>query len=461
MASEASSSTQSPLLDGPILRSLLRVAIPVILSNLLQSLYGTIDAFWVGRLGDNAVAAISISQPINFLAFALGSGLSVAGSTLIAQHIGARQHAQANHIAAQSLLMAVAFAAILMVLGQWAAPLLITWFHAAPAVYDDAVSFLRITLGGIVFTFGFAMVQSLMRGAGQVRVPLFIVGGTVLLNLVIDPPLIFGWGPIPALGVPGAAIATLITQALALAGGLAVLSSKRIAISVHLKDLKPDPGAIWHALRLGVPSSIELSARALGANGMMFLIASFGTITTAAYGVVNNINLLVIIPGLGFSMANAALVGQNIGAGQIERAKSIGRLSAILAFLSLSLVGLIMFVFAYWIIALFIPGEQQVISTAEHFLHIVAPSYGLIGLQMALAGIFRAAGRTVITMKLALISQWLVQLPLAWLLSLNSLLGMTGLWLAFPLTNILMAVITFVWYRRLDWQKARLVSSQK
>ncbi|WP_223302786.1 MATE family efflux transporter [Halotalea alkalilenta] len=450
---------RNPLLEGPIFGSLLKLALPIIVANLLQSTYQLIDAFWVGRLGGDAVAAVSISLPINFLAFALGSGFSVAGSTLIAQYVGARNRAMTDHVAGQVLLLAFGFSLLLTALGQWAAPRMLTLLSVEPGVYDDALAFLRITLGGLVFTFGFAMFQALMRGAGEVRIPLYIVLGTVVLNALIDPPLIFGWGPIPAFGVAGAAFATLLTQGLALGIGLWLLARGKLGIVLRLRALRPDWAFIARAFRLGFPSSVELSARALGMNAMVLMVAAFGTVTIAAYGVVNSLLALVIIPALGLSMATSALVGQNIGAGQIERARSIARLSSVIAFIGLSLVGVAAFLAAPSLVAVFVPDDPEVIATGARFLRTVAFTFGLIGLQMSLSGVFRAAGQTVVTMNLALVSQWVIQLPLAWFLSREAAFGVDGLWWAFPLTNLLMAAITMLWYARLDWQRVSLLPS--
>lgn len=457
MSSVTSGKAPNALLEGSILRSLLTIAVPVILSNLLQSGYITVDAFWVGRLGGTAVASIAVSQPIFFLAFALGIALNVAGSMLVAQFVGAGQHRNASNIASQLLLLTWLFALPIAIAGEFFAPWMLHLLGTQPDVYPAALSFLRVILGGLVFTFGFAMLQSLMRAAGEVRIPLFITAGTLTLNAIIDPILIFGWGPIPAFGVMGAGIATVTNQCLAMLVGLMVLRSGRVGITISFSAMKPQFETFKRAIALGLPASIELCAYALSASAMMYLVTVVGSAATAAYGVVNNINALVIVPAIGMAFATATLVGQNIGAGKFERARAIGRLSAIIAFAGLTIVGLLGYVFAPAIIAIFTPDQPQIIDLGSQFLHIIAPSYGLIGLHMALSGAFRAAGKTMTTMVLALLSQWLVQIPLAWLLYNHTALGTSGLWWAFPLTNLFMATITIIWFNRINWQASRIV----
>ncbi|QEL12564.1 MATE family efflux transporter [Kushneria phosphatilytica] len=446
------------LLEGPVLASLLRLAVPIVLANVLQSLYQLIDAFWVGRLGGHAVAAVSVCFPITFLLIALGSGLGVAGSTLVAQYMGAGQHRMVNRVAAQTLLMVALVSIGLSLLGEWLAPSLLKLLGVAPEVYDGALIFLRFSLAAMIFTFGFAMFQSLMRGIGEVRTPLYIVAGTVVLNVVLDPLLIFGLGPIPGLGVGGAALATLITQALALMIGLRLLLRGRWTIQPAASDFRPDWPFIRRAFRLGFPASIELSARALSMNVMVFLVSGFGTVTIAAYGVGTNVLSFVIIPALGLSMSTAALVGQNIGAGQFERAARIARLSAAIAFVTLSLVGALVFVFATALVRFFVPADDAVIATGGRFLHTVALTFGFMGLQMALTGVFRATGQTLVAMVLTLVSQWVLQFPLAFVLSRDAVLGQSGIWWAFPVTNVVIALITVAWFARGDWMKQRLTT---
>nr|WP_152605896.1 solanimycin export family MATE transporter SolL [Dickeya undicola] len=444
------------MLQGSIFRSLVKIGIPVIFANLLQSGYIMVDAFWVGRLGDKAVAAISVSQPIIFLAFALGLGLSIAGTTLVAQCMGARLQQQANDIAAQVFMLSLLLAIPISVAGYFLSPWMLRSLGTQPEVFPLALSFLRVIISGMVFTFGFAMLQSLMRGAGEVRIPLLITLGTLILNAVMDPLLIFGYGIIPAFGVTGAAIATLINQGIAMVAGLVVLRFGRVGLKIYFRAMPPKLEMSQSVVRLGMPAAIELCAYALGASGMMSLVTQLGTAVTAAYGVVININALVIVPAIGISIATATLVGQNVGAEQFTRAHAIGRLSATIAFLTLTIIGLSGFIFAPDIIGLFAPDQPEVIYHGTNFFHIIAPTYGLIGLQMALNGAFRATGRTMTTMILALVSQWLIQIPLAWGLSHYTSLGIVGLWWAFPITNLLIAAITIILFERIDWERSRL-----
>ena len=452
---------ENKLLEGPILRSLLTLAVPIVAANILQSAYQIIDAFWVGRLGGAAVAAVSLSFPVMFLMFAVGAGLSIAGSTLIAQYVGARNEKMVAHVAGQTLLMVVLASLVLGTVGYFTAPSLLRLMGVAPDVYPGALGFMRVSFIGLVFNFTFFVFQAIMRGIGKPMLPVYIVLGTVCLNFVLDPLLIFGWGPVPGYGVMGAAIATLATQSIAAVIGIVILRLGMHGIHVRRRDFIPDLGYIKRAFFLGFPASIELSARALGLMVMTFLIASFGTLTLAAYGVGSNILQVVTIPAMGLSMAVSTLVGQNIGAGNIDRAARIGQLGAALGFGGLTTLGLIVFLFAPHLVAFFVPSDAGVIAAGAGFLRIMALAWGFMGVQFALTGVFRASGNMVVTMVLTLVSQWVLQFPLAYVLSKHTTLGAEGIWWALPISNVVTALSTIGLYAKGDWKKKRLIEPEE
>jgi putative MATE family efflux protein len=452
---------QNKLLEGPILRSLLTLAIPIVAANTLQSAYQLIDAFWVGRLGGAAVAAVSITFPVMFLMFAVGAGLSIAGSTLIAQFVGAGNQKMVGHVAGQTLVMVIASAVVLGVAGWFAAPALLRLMGVGPDVYAGALGFMRVSFIGLAFNFSFFVFNAIMRSIGRPNLPVFIVMGTVFLNFVLDPLLIFGWGPIPGHGVMGAALATLFTQAIAATIGIVVLRRGLHGIHVKMSDFLPDPPHIRRAFLLGLPASVDMSARALGIMVMTFLVASFGTTTLAAYGVGGNILQVVVIPGMGLSMAVSALAGQNIGAGNIARAASIGRLGAALGFGALTALGLIVFCFPTQLVSFFVPSDAEVVREGARFLRIMSLSWGFIGAQFALSGVFRASGNMVLNMMLTVVSLWVLQFPLAYVLSTHTSLGAEGIFWSTPTANIITALLTGCLYLHGGWRKKRILDDEE
>lgn len=451
----------NPFLEGPILQSLLKLTIPIILLQLLQAAYQLIDTFWVGRLGGNAVAAVSVTTPFVFLSIAVGAGLAIAGSVLIAQYVGAKNQSMVNHVAGQTLLFVLLISICLGALGFTFAPVLLRLMKVSPEVYNGALGFMRFSFIGLVFNFQFIMFNAFMRGVGNPIVPLYIIVGSVLLNFALDPLFIFGWGPIPASGVMGAAIATLSTQVLATVVSFIILFKGKKGIKLRAKNFIPDFSYIKKAFFLGLPSSIEQSVRGLGVTLMTFLVASHGTLSLAAYGVGSSILQVVMIMGMGFSQAISTLVAQNIGAGKITRAARIGRLGAILSFWSLSGIGIIVFLLASTVVSFFVPDDQQVIAGAAVFLRTVALTWGFLGVQLAFTGVLKGSGNMVTSMVLALVSQFVLQFPIAYVLSHHGNMGVNGIWWAFPVANVIMSLIAMSVFARGDWKKKRIIEDAK
>jgi putative MATE family efflux protein len=449
-------SRQALLLSGSIPRALFALAVPIVLANLLQTGYQLTDAFWVGRLGAAAVAAISVSFPVTFLVIALGSGLAMAGATLSAQYMGAGRQDLVNHVAAQTMLMVVITSVLFGAVGYALAPSLLRLLGVAPEVYAGALGFLRVSFVGIIFVFTYAMFQALMRGVGQTRVPLLIVGATVLLNFLLDPLFIFGWGPIPGQGVMGAAIATLVTQALAAAAGVGIFLRGRHGIHLTLRGFLPDPVYLKRAFFLGIPGSVELSTRALGLMVMSFLVASFGTLTIAAYGVGSNVLQIVTIPVMGLSMAVSTLVGQNIGAGNMNRAAQAASFGAAVSFGLMTALGIVAWFAAPALVAFFVPGDPAVIAEGARFIRTMCLAWGGIGVQLCIVAAFRASGNMLMAMVIAMVSQWMVQFPLAYVLGKHTSLHAQGLWWSFPVTNAVVAVVAICWFARGSWKDKRL-----
>ena len=439
--------------EGPILGVLVTLAVPIVATNVFQSLYQLIDTFWVGRLGADAVAAVSLSFPISFLMISAGGGLSIAGAILVAQTFGAGEQRAADHAAGQTLLVVGVVSVVLSVAGYLLSGPLVEFFRPTEAVTRMAVAYLQVTFLGLVAVFVYFVFQSLLRGVGDVKTPLIIVGGTVVLNFFLDPLLILGWGPIPGFGVVGAAWATIAAQGLAGTVGLVLLFSGRYGVHVRVRDMAPDRALVMKILRLGVPSSVEQSARALGLAVMMLLVASFGTSAIAAYGIGARILSFVIIPAMGLAMATSTVVGQNVGARKDERAIGSARLSMVAGFVALSAAGVVLWLLAEPIVAAFVPGEPEVIRMGTHFMHIMAPTFGLFGVQMVMGGALAGAGNTMASMMLSILAFWVLRFPVAWVLAVPAGLGPDGVFWSFPVSNVLAGGIALGWFMRGNWIK--------
>lgn len=439
------------------MKALVRLSVPIVFSSVLQTMYQIIDTFWVGRLSADAVAAVSLSFPINFLLIALGGGLPIAGTVLIAQYKGRGDEKAMNHVAAQTFMMVFVVSIVLSMIGFVFSERIMRVMGAAPEILADATGFLRISFLGFVFVFGYFVFESLMRGLGSVKAPVRIVFCTVILNAILDPLFIFGWGPVPAWGVSGAALATLCTQALATVIGIAILFRGKHGLHLRKEDLKPDFAFMKRAFLIGFPSSIEQSSRAFGFTIMTALVAAFGTVTLAAYGIGIRLLTFIIIPAMGLSIATSALVGQNIGAGKMDRAVETNRIGSLLAFATLTLAGIVMYAIARPLTAAFMPEGGVAIDQGAQFISILAPTFGLIGWQMVLTGTMRGAGDTKASMILTIVSQYVIQFPLAYLLAVTFRMGSVGIWWSFSAANVLSTIVAWLWFMRGSWKKKNLL----
>lgn len=439
------------LTQGPILQSLLKLAWPIVFGNLLQTGYQLVDAFWVGRLGAGAVAAVAVSFPVNFLLIALGSGFSVAGSVLVAQNFGARHQRMVNHITAQALVLETALALVLTVVAHLASPTILHLMGAGPDIFDQANDFQRVLFWGLTFNFGFLMFQALMRGVGEVKIPLYINLVTLALNFLLDPLFIYGWGPIPKLGVAGSAMATLVTQVLSVVAGVMVLLRGRSGIQLTFKGFRPDWALMGRIFRLGAPSSVDLSARALGLSMLTTLAAGFGTAVLATYGIGSRIIAIAIIPALGISLACSTLVAQNVGARNLKRALQTANYSVAVSFAVLLVLGGAIWLAARPLVAFFLSGDDRVSEYSVQFVRIAALSLCFTGVQQTVSGAFRGVGNTLSAMVLTITGIWVFQFPVAWYLSRHTALGFRGIWWSFVVANVAISIVAGLWYWRGNW----------
>ncbi|WP_099600731.1 MATE family efflux transporter [Reichenbachiella sp. 5M10] len=423
------------------------------MANILQTMYQMIDTFWLGRLGANAVASVSLSFPILFLVLSLGGGLTLAGTVIVSQYKGAGDQRMVNYSSSQTVMVIFLISIVLAIVGYHLAGPLMHLVGAGPEVFEDSVTYFQVSSWGFIFLFMFFVFQSLMRGIGEVIMPMYIVLGTVLLNLLLDPLFIFGYGPIPAYGVAGAAIASIATQGLSAVIGLLILFRGRWGITIHFSQMKFDLAWTKRLFGMGIPSSLDQSSRAAGMTVMVMLVTSYGNSIVAAYGVGARILSLVIVPALGFSIATTSLVGQNFGAGKVDRAERVGNLSALIAGVGLTIVGVLLFLFAEPLTAFFIPNDPEVIRDGAVFIKIMAPSFGCLAVQQVLNGVYNGVGLTKVSMLISVFTLWIVRFPVAFILSHKTDLSYEGIWWAFPVSNLLAAVVAWIYYKTGEWKK--------
>nr|WP_188978912.1 MATE family efflux transporter [Halocalculus aciditolerans] len=437
------------LTTGGIAKPLAYLSLPIVVTNLFQTAYNLADTFWVGRYSTEALAAISFAFPLVFLLISLGMGLSVAGSVMVAQNVGAGKDREAEYAASQTVVFSVAVSVVMGILGFFVVDDLLTIFGAAPDVYPLAVEYMQVISLGLVFMFGFLMFISLMRGYGNTVTPMVVMFFSVLLNIILDPFLIFGWWVFPRLGLEGAAIATVFSRALAFVAGLAVLFAGSRGLEIHLADMRPDLGFARRILRIGLPASVEGTGRALSINLMLIVVGLFPTTVVAAFGIGTRVLSVVFMPAIAVARGVETMSGQNIGADQYDRAAEATWFAARATFVLLSLVGVVGWIWAEPIIAVF-TSDPDVVAVGVTFMRYIAPTFGFMGIMRSYNGSFRGAGKTLTAAAISVGVLGVLRLPFAFFASQS--IGAAGIWLSFALSNVLGAAVAYAWYQRGTWR---------
>ena len=371
---------------------------------------------------------------------------------MVSNYKGAENQKMVDFSSSQSVFLIFIISGLLAILSYFAAGPLMSIIGAGPEIYDDSVAYFKVSSFGFIFLFMFFIFQSLMRGIGNVMLPVYIILITVFLNLVLDPLFIYGYGPIPGYGVSGAAWASVITQGISAVIGIAILLSGKHGIKISFSSMYFDIKSLRRIFKLGFPASVEQSTRALGMTMMVIIVTSFGSEIVAAYGIGARILSLIVIPALGLGIATTSLVGQNIGARKIKRAEQVANLSNKIAFFGLTGLGIILFIVAEPLTAFFIPNDPDVIRDGALFIKIMAPSFGLLGVQQVMNGTFNGAGFTKASMLISIMSLWVVRFPLAYILSYNTSLGYEGIWWSFPISNLIAAIAGYIYFKMGYWK---------
>ncbi|WP_144925496.1 MATE family efflux transporter [Halorubrum salsamenti] len=446
------------LTSGGIAKPLFFLSMPIVVTNLFQTAYNLADTFWLGQYSTDALAAISFAFPMVFLLISLGMGISVAGSVLVAQYTGAGEAREAEYAASQTVTFAVIASVLLGGVGYFFVGEFLDLMGASADVLPLASSYMEVISLGLVAMFGFAVFIALMRGYGDTITPMLVMFGSVVLNIALDPFLIFGWGPFPALGIEGAAIATVFSRALALIVGLAIMFRGVRGVQINLRDMTPDASYLRRLLRIGLPASIEGTGRAVSMNLLLFIVALFPDPVVAAYGIGTRVFSVVFLPAIAVARGVETMTGQNIGSGKPDRAERAATLAAKTLFAVLSVAGVAVFLVPEPIVSVFVGADQadaaRVVAVGSQFLRIVALTFGFIGVMRAYTGSFRGAGKTLTAAAISVLMLGVIRFPIAWVAA--DRIGETGIWLSFAVSNVVGAAVAYAWYRRGTWRRGDL-----
>ncbi|MFW6007446.1 MAG: MATE family efflux transporter [Halanaerobiales bacterium] len=446
------------LIKKPLFSTLMKLSWPIMVGESMHLMYNLADTFWIGRLGADFLAAITVSFPLIFLFFSVGIGFSIAGISLVSQYTGAEQTKKANLAAAQTLMVAITISIIFSIIGSIYGENLLNMLGAEAEILPYAWSYFRIILFVIPLMFTFFIFSATMQAIGDTKTPMYIQLITVTINIIFDPILIFGWGIFPQLGIAGAAIATAITNLIATLISIYVLFSGKKGIHLKLHHLKPDWKMIKKIIRIGLPAALGEAALATAISVLTSLVAGFGTFVLAAYGVAGRITSMIRMPAIGISRATGVLVGQHLGAEQPDQAEKTSWISAGLIFGVMTLVAVIMLLVAPPLVGLFAQ-ETEVIDIGTKYLRIAGFAFSFLGVQMVLGGALSGAGKTMQQTFFNLMTLWGFQVSLSYLLAYQAGMQESGIWWGIFAAKLLGATIMCLWFRKGTW-KSRVIENE-
>ncbi|OGC07027.1 hypothetical protein A3H38_03895 [candidate division WOR-1 bacterium RIFCSPLOWO2_02_FULL_46_20] len=427
------------------------LAIPMIISNLLQATYNLVNMVWVGRLGPDALAAVAMSGNILMVVMFLMMGVAIGTTAMIARFLGAKQTAEANNVAVQSLILGFIASIVLGVIGYYFSPWLLKVLGAGPDVLNLGIGYMRITFVGILVMFYMFFIAAILQGAGDAATPMIILGVSVLINAGLDPLLIFGIGIFPKMGVNGAALATVIAEAIGSLIALEILLKGRSRVRVTLKNVKVDWNMMGRILKIGIPASTQMVLRGLMGLVLVAIVARFGTQAIAAYGVGMRLSMLAMMPGFALGAAAATLVGQNLGAGKPERAVT----SAWVA-VGYYLIFMLFLAALFWFCApqlmMGFNNDVEVVRIGSEFLRFIAVGNAFTAVGLILGRAIAGSGDTLPTMMFTLVSLWLVQIPLAVFLARLPAFGLSGVWLAVLIAQVILMLLNAMYFQWGGWK---------
>jgi len=452
---EALRGSHQDFTTGNLNRSILLLAIPMVLEMVLESLFAVVDVFWVGRLGADAVATVGITETLLSLVFAIGIGLALSTTAMVARRIGEKDPEDAAISAVQAIVLGVMVSVVLGIPAGIFAPKLLQLMGASPAIVATGSGYARIALGGCGAILMLFLNNAIFRGAGDASIAMRLLWVSNIINLVLDPCLIFGLGPFPHLGVTGAAAATCIGRTIGVLVQFALLLRGTERIHVLRRHLRLNLEVLWRLLRLSFAGILQFAISNTSWIGLVRVVSLFGGAAVAGYTVAIRIVIFFILPSWGLSNAAATLVGQNLGAGRPDRAEQAVWRTGLYNLIFLGTLGILFFVFATPVVKLFV-SDPAVVPIAALALRTF--SCGNIGYAyvMVILQAFNGAGDTMTPTIVNFFGFWVLMLPLAWLLAVPLHFGEQGAFLAFVFSQLVIAAASVLLFRRGRWKRVRI-----
>jgi putative MATE family efflux protein len=452
---EAVRGSHQDFTKGSLNRAILLLAIPMVLEMVLESLFAVVDVFWVGRVGANAVATVGLTESLMLLIFAIGMGLSLSTTAMVARRIGEKDPEDAAVAGVQAIILGLVVSVGLGVPALIFAPNLLHLMGASPEIVATGSGYARIALGGSGVVVLLFLNNAIFRGAGDAAIAMRLLWVSNIINLILDPCLIFGWGPFPKLGVTGAALATFTGRGIGVLYQFYRLMHGTERIRVLRRQIRVNLDVIWRLFRLSLTGIFQFLIAQTSWIGLVRIVSIFGADALAGYTIAIRIVIFAILPSWGLSNAAATLVGQNLGAKQPERAETSVWRTGLYNMIFLGSIGIGFILFAPQVVHIF-THDPAVVPLAVSCLRIVSTgniafSYGMVMLQA-----FNGAGDTLTPTIVNFFGCWVFEIPLAWWLAIRLGMHSNGVYWSIVIAEAAIAAASIILFKRGRW-KRRLI----
>src|SRR6267154_456503 len=452
---EALRGSHQDFTTGSINRAILLLAIPMVLEMVLESLFAVVDVFWVGRLGADAIATVGLTESLLSLVFAVGLGLSLSTTAMVARRIGEKDPAGAAVAGVQAIVIGIAISFLIGIPCAFYGPDLLRLMGASPQVVAVGSGYARITLGGSAAIMMLFLNNAIFRGAGDAAIAMRLLWVSNIINLVLDPCLIFGWGPFPKLGVTGAALATFTGRGIGVGYQFYRLLRGSERIRILRQHVRINFAVLLRLVRVSLTGILQFAIAHTSWIGLVRIVSIFGSPALAGYTIAIRIVIFVILPSWGLSNAAATLVGQNLGAKQPERAEQAVWRTGLYNMLFLGLIGVIFIFFPEPIVRLF-THDPEVVPLGAACLRIV--SYGNLGYAyfMVMMQAFNGAGDTITPTIVNFFGFWLFEIPLAYWLAIVLKMHSNGVFFSIAIAETAMAAASAILFKQGRWKKQKI-----
>ena len=440
--------------SGSLDRALLLLAIPMILETAMESLFAVVDIFFVSKLGEDAMATVALTESLVVLVIAVALGLSFSTTAFVARRIGEKNPEEAARGAAQSVLIGLVCSVLIGLIGFAFAPQLLELMGATPGILRN-VTFARIVLGGCGTLMMLFLLNAIFRGAGDAVIAMKVLWLANIINIVLNPCLIFGLGPFPEMGIAGSAVGTVIGRGSGVLYQLWLLRSGAGRIHIRPEDWRPNPELLRHILRPALNGMFQIFVATASWTALVRIAATFGPTILAGYTIGIRVIMFSIMPSWGLSNAAATLVGQNLGAGKPDRAEAAVWRAGLFNAVFLGSLSVLFMLAPEWILRVF-TDSPGVLAAGALCLRTISSCYVLYAYGMMLLQAFNGAGDTATPTRINLIGYWVVQIPLAWLLAHTLGYGPRGMYGAVALAEVVVSLLAIYYFRQARWKQATI-----